>query len=98
MSSPPGGVFDDVIIEYNSKKPAQIQALAYTQGNHVYIGPGQEKHLPHELGHVIQQKQGIVHPTAIINGMPLNDDPVLEKDATTDFYMNTAINSQTGEL
>ena len=51
-----GVSMDDVSVHYNSDKPVQYDALAYTQGNDVYLGPGQEKHLGHELGHVIQQK------------------------------------------
>lgn len=75
--------FDDVRVHYNSDKPAQFQALAYTQGNQVFIGPGQETHLSHELGHVVQQKQGIVHPTKMINKIPVNDDPRLEAQCDT---------------
>ncbi len=73
--------FDDVRVHYNSSKPVQFQALAYTQGNQIYVGPGQEKHLAHELGHIVQQKQGIVKPTGYLNGIPLNNDPALEQDA-----------------
>lgn len=73
--------FDDVRVHYNSDKPAQMQAFAYTQGNDVYVGPGQEKHLGHELGHVVQQKQGRVKPTEKINGEPVNTDARLEKEA-----------------
>lgn len=73
--------FSDVRVHYNSPKPMQLRALAYTQGNNVYIAPGQEKHLSHELGHVAQQKQGIVKPTGTVNGMPLNDDSALEAAA-----------------
>ena len=73
--------FDDVRVHYNSEKPGKMQALAYTQGNHVYIGPGQERHLQHELGHVIQQKQGIVRPNVWINGLPVNTDRGLEQQA-----------------
>ena len=76
-----GFSFDDVCVHYNSDKPAQLQAFAYTQGNHVYIGPGQEKHLRHELGHVVQQKQGRVKPTRIINDMAFNDELELEIEA-----------------
>ncbi len=72
---------DDVRVHYNSAKPMQMRALAYTQGNQVYIGPGQEKHLSHELGHVVQQKLGMVRPTGSINGMPFNDEERLEEDA-----------------
>ena len=31
--------FDDVRVHYNSDKPAQLQALAYTQGTQVYLPP-----------------------------------------------------------
>ena len=70
--------FDDVRVHYNSDKPRRIGALAYTQIPQVHIGPGQERHLRHELGHVVQQKQGIVRPTTWINRLPVNDSPVLE--------------------
>lgn len=75
--------FDDVRVHYHSDKPAQIQAFAYTQGTQIYIGSGQEKYLNHELGHVVQQKQGIVHPTAMHNGLPVNRSHDLENAADT---------------
>lgn len=75
--------FDDVQVHYNSDKPAQFDALAYTQGNQIYVGPGQEQHLPHELGHVVQQKQGLVTPTSFENGQPVNTSNTLENAATT---------------
>lgn len=53
-----GFAMDDVKVHYNSDKPAQFQAFAYAQGTDIHIGPGQEKHLPHEAWHVVQQKQG----------------------------------------
>ena len=70
--------FDDVRVHYNSDKPRRIGALAYTQIPQVHIGPGQERHLKHELGHVVQQKSGGVVPTKKVSGLPLNDDPKLE--------------------
>ena len=73
--------FDDVRVHYNSDKPAQLQALAYTQGNDVHVAPGQEKHLGHELGHVVQQKQGRVNPTVQMSGANINDDAALESEA-----------------
>lgn len=72
---------DPVKVHYNSPKPAAVQALAYTQGSQVYLGPGQEKHLGHELGHVVQQMQGRVKPTGTVNGLPLNDEAALEHEA-----------------
>lgn len=71
----------DVRVHYNSEKPAQLRAHAYTQGSEVYVAPGQEKHLPHELGHVVQQKSDMVRPTGEIGGVPLNTDEALESGA-----------------
>lgn len=73
--------FDDVRVHYNSDKPARLGALAYTQGTQIHVGPGQERSLPHELGHVIQQKAGKVRPTRWIGGLPVNDQPMLEREA-----------------
>lgn len=73
---------DDVRVSYHSDRPARLDAYAYTQGNRVYIGPGQERHLPHELGHVVQQKRGIVRAdTRHASGVKMNTDPVLERQA-----------------
>ncbi|MDR0935409.1 MAG: DUF4157 domain-containing protein [Oscillospiraceae bacterium] len=76
-----GFSFDDVRVHYNSDKPDALQALAYTMGNDVHIAPGQERHLPHELGHVVQQKSGLVTPTTRVNGIPVNDSAALERAA-----------------
>jgi hypothetical protein len=73
---------DDVRVHANSSKPAQLQAHAYAQGTDIYLGPGQEKHLPHEAWHVVQQKQGRVKPTMQMKGrVGVNDDAALEKEA-----------------
>jgi hypothetical protein len=72
----------DVKVHYNSEKPAQMRALAYAQGNDIHVGPGQEKHLPHEGWHVVQQKQGRVQPTVQRkDGALINDDKGLEHEA-----------------
>ncbi|NTX40554.1 DUF4157 domain-containing protein [Myxococcus sp. CA033] len=76
-----GVSLDDVRVHYNSTRPAQLQALAYTQGADIHVGPGQEQHLPHEAWHVVQQKQGRVTPTRDFNGAPVNDSPALESEA-----------------
>lgn len=81
MESLSGFRMDHVRVHYNSERPAQFQALAYTQGSDIHIAPGQEKHLPHEAWHVVQQMQGRVRPTANINGQSLNDDTALEHEA-----------------
>jgi hypothetical protein len=72
---------DHVRVHYHSSKPAELQALAYTQGTDIHVGPGQETHLPHEAWHVLQQKQGRVKPTMQVNGASVNDDVRLEREA-----------------
>jgi hypothetical protein len=73
---------DDVKVHRNSDKPAQLQAHAYAQGTDIHLGPGQEKHLPHEAWHVVQQKQGRVKPTMQMKGgVSVNDEPGLETEA-----------------
>ncbi len=72
----------DVKVHQNSNKPQQVGALAYTQGNDIHVAPGQEKHIPHEGWHAVQQKQGIVEPTMQMKtGTLVNDDAGLEKEA-----------------
>jgi hypothetical protein len=63
MESLSGFSMKDVKVNYNSDKPAQLNAHAYAQGSQIEVAPGQEKHLPHEAWHVVQQKQGRVKPT-----------------------------------
>jgi hypothetical protein len=77
-----GYSMDDVKVHYNSDKPAQLQAHAYAQGTDIHLASGQEKHLPHEAWHVVQQKQGRVKPTIQMKGkVNINDDARLEKEA-----------------
>jgi len=76
-----GYSMDDVNVHYNSSKPARLNAHAYAQGTDIHVGPGQEKHLPHEAWHVVQQKQGRVKPTLTISDVPVNDDVMLENEA-----------------
>ncbi|VXB09218.1 conserved hypothetical protein [Flavobacterium sp. 9AF] len=77
-----GHSMDDVKVHYNSDKPAQLNAHAYAQGTDIHIASGQEKHLPHEAWHVVQQKQGRVKPTMQMKGkVNVNDDKGLEKEA-----------------
>ena len=72
----------DVKVHYNSSQPAQLNAHAYAQGNQIHLASGQEKHLPHEAWHVVQQKQGRVKPTMQMKGkVNINDDTGLEKEA-----------------
>jgi hypothetical protein len=72
----------DVKVHYNSPKPAQLQAHAYAQGTDIHVASGQEKHVPHEAWHVVQQKQGRVQATTQLKGtVPVNDDAGLEMEA-----------------
>lgn len=73
---------DHVKVHYNSDKPAQLQAHAYAHGSDIHLSPGQEKHLPHEAWHVVQQAQGRVRPTSQMKGGGwVNDDVDLEAEA-----------------
>jgi len=76
-----GADLSSVRVHYDSPKPAALQALAYTQGQDIHLAPGQEKHLPHEGWHAVQQGQGRVAPTLQAKGVGINDDGVLEKEA-----------------
>jgi len=72
---------DRVRVHYHSSKPAQFHALAYTEGTDIHVAQGQERHLPHEAWHVVQQMQGRVRPTMLINGVAANDNASLEHEA-----------------
>ena len=82
MENLSGFSLDHVKVHYNSDKPATVQAHAYAQGSEIHLASGQEKHLPHELGHVVQQMEGRVQPTTNVGGMAINDDKGLENEAT----------------
>lgn len=81
MESLSGFSLDHVRVEYNSSKPAEVNALAYAEGSKIYVAPGQEEHLPEELGHVVQQMQGRVKETTKVEGQAVNDNPGLEEEA-----------------
>jgi hypothetical protein len=76
-----GETLDDVRVHYNSARPAALGALAYAQGTQIHLGPGKERHLPHEAWHVVQQKQGRVRADRQFGGLPGNADPALEQEA-----------------
>lgn len=90
-----------VRVHRNSDRPAQLQALAYTQGTDIHLAPGQDRHLPHEAWHVVQQMQGRVAATRQLQaGVPLNDDTGLEREAdvmgsrAADYSTTTALPAQ----
>lgn len=70
-----------VRVHRNSDRPATLGAQAFAQGQDIHLGPGQERHLPHEAWHVVQQAQGRVAPTLQAKGLAINDDPALEAEA-----------------
>lgn len=81
--------FSDIRVHADSQKAPQVGALAYTQGSDIHFAPGQFSPesgpgwqlLGHELAHVVQQRQGRVRETTEVNGMPVNDNAALEKEA-----------------
>lgn len=76
-----GMSMDHVNVHYNSPQPAQLNAHAYAQGSDIHVAPGQERHLPHEAWHVVQQAQGRVRATTQMAGAGVNDDTRLEREA-----------------
>lgn len=82
MENLSGKNLDHVKVHYNSTKPAAVQAHAYAQGSDIHLSSGQEQHLPHELGHVVQQMEGRVKPTMTVGDTPVNDNSSLEHEAT----------------
>ena len=71
----------DVRVHRASPKPERLGALAYTHGLNIFMGPGQERHLPHEAWHAAQQMQGRVSSRFQAAGLGVNDDAVLEAEA-----------------
>jgi hypothetical protein len=76
-----GMSMDNVNVHYNSSAPDEWQAHAYTRGTDIHVAPGQERHLPHEAWHVVQQKQGRVKPTVQAKGVGVSEDQGFEKEA-----------------
>ncbi len=83
MESFSGMDLSDVRVRYNSEKPAQLNAHAYTKGSEIHMAPGRAKDLSRELGHVVQQRLGMVQPTMQYAGQAINDDAGLERQATS---------------
>lgn len=82
LESLSGLSMDHVRVHYNSSQPVQLNALAYAQGRDIHLAPGQERHLPHEAWHVVQQAQGRVPATRQLKtGVAVNDDDALEHEA-----------------
>lgn len=85
-----GQDFSSVAIHTNSQKAVQMNARAFTQGEHVHFAPGEfnptsskgQNLIGHEFTHVAQQRAGVVKPTKILQkGIAVNDNPTLEREA-----------------
>jgi Domain of unknown function (DUF4157) len=81
LESLSGRDLSGVSVHYDSPKPAQLNAHAYAQGSEIHLAPGQERHLPHEGWHAVQQMQSRVRPTTSVGGTPVNDSARLEREA-----------------
>lgn len=70
-----------VRVHANDPAPGRLNALAYAEGGEIRLAPGQEQHLAHEGWHVVQQMQGRVRATTSEEGVAINDDASLEREA-----------------
>lgn len=70
-----------VRVHADDPAPGWLNALAYAEGETIRLAPGQEKHLAHEGWHVVQQMQGRVRATTSEEGVAINDDATLEREA-----------------
>ncbi|WP_437765359.1 DUF4157 domain-containing protein [Sorangium sp. So ce281] len=81
--------FSDLRIHPGSARATALGALAYTQGSDIHVAPGHwapetgrgQELLGHEIAHVVQQREGRVRATAQTQGVALNDEPALEREA-----------------
>jgi hypothetical protein len=85
-----GQDFSRVNIHRSSQAAQRINALAYTQGEIIHFAPGEfnphsesgRNLIGHEFAHIVQQRSGMVEPTAVLGkGLPLNDNQGLENEA-----------------
>lgn len=84
-----GHGLSDVRVHVDSAAASTLGALAYTQGREVHFAPGQyqpqslsgRRLIAHEFTHVKQQAEGRVDATSHAMGVPINDDPALEREA-----------------
>lgn len=83
IESASGLSLDAVRVHYNSDKPAQIGAYAYADYPNIYVAPGQEKHLPEEAWHIVQQMQGKTKATEKVNNTAIDGNNSREKEAKT---------------
>ncbi|WP_224243148.1 eCIS core domain-containing protein [Hyalangium gracile] len=83
-----GTSFSSVRI-HQGREAETAGALAYTCGTDIHFAPGLyqphsqhgQRLLGHELAHIVQQSQGRVRATGEVEGLPLNEDSSLEREA-----------------
>jgi hypothetical protein len=81
--------FGAVRVHEQSEDAVALGARAYTQGTEVHFAPGQyqpgtpagNELIAHELTHVVQQVEGRVGATAELDGVAINHDDTLEREA-----------------
>ena len=78
-----GVPLDDVRVHYNSEKPDRTNADAYAYGSNIFMRSAANILLEHEIGHVIQQKLGMVSPMQTIGTTPISTSDRLERTANS---------------
>lgn len=82
MEAMSGFSLADVVVHRNSTEPSRLGAAAFAQGNQIHVAPGQERHLPHEAWHVVQQKQGrVAAALQMKRDVAADGDIALEREA-----------------
>ena len=68
--------------EFAERKRLMKIVPAFPRSSRSVWSSGQERYLPHELGHVVQQKLGLVRANAMHpRGVAMNTDEGLERQA-----------------
>lgn len=79
-----GFSMERIKVHYNSVQPEQLNDVAFEQVTNIHLVPGQEKHLPHEAWHIVQQNQGRVKSAKqIVEGKASDESKKLENEADT---------------
>jgi hypothetical protein len=63
----------DFRIRRPARAPEAQSARAFAQGYSPQLGPRGELPVPHELAHVVQQREGRVRPGNLLANVPIND-------------------------
>lgn len=91
--------FDDVKVHHHSVEAVRLSSPAFVNGSEIYLAPGQDHELSHELGHIVQQKLGNVKESDSEHGVRINRDPLLELEADQiGAYIETDSNTEHPEL